>query len=141
MKKLVLFTTLFILSLLVAACGGPSGTPFAVQVVPADPNDPASVVNAFFIARSAFDTNASMQYVNDSSVIVSGEETFTGTADIRDFVQSRIDSNLQFTVSNAQVNGDSVTFNVEAFKNGQSVQNLSGQATVQGGIIVAMTLK
>jgi hypothetical protein len=139
MKKFAFGLSLLILVSLIAACT-PSGTPFPVDLVAADPANPASVVNAFFVARSAFNIDAAMQYINDSSVLVSFEDTYTGTAEIRDFLQTRADSNYQFEVSNSQVSGNQVTFTLKVYQNGQELNNFDGTATVQGGVITSMTL-
>lgn len=137
MKRFTLIAAFLALVIFVTACGPPSGTPFSVSLVQADPNDPASMVNAFFVARSAFNTDAALQYVNDSTVINS-EGTYTGTGQIRDFIQNRADANIQFEVTNPQVNGDQVTFTLIVYQNGQEINQLNGQATVQNGVIVSL---
>ena len=141
MKRITILLILVTLTLSVSACG-PSGTPFPVDLVQADPGNPASVVTAFFTARSAFNADAAMQYVNESTVISNPFGTFTGTAQIRqDVVQGMIDENTQFTVLNPQTNGDIVTFDLQVYVNGQETDVLSGQAVVQNGIIVGLTLE
>lgn len=140
MKRLVVLSTLIFLILIAAACT-PSGTPFPVEYVPADPGNPASVVNAFFTARSAFNLDAAMQYVNDSTVIVNPRGTHTGIDQIREMVQSMMDDNFQFEITSSQTNGDQVTFKMQAYQNGQAVEIVNGQAVVQGGVIASMTLE
>jgi limonene-1,2-epoxide hydrolase len=140
MKRLAVLSTLLFLVLIAAACT-PSGTPFPVEYVPADPGNPASVVNAFFTARSAFNLDAAMQYVNDSTVIVNPRGTHTGVDQIREMVQSMMDDNFQFEITSSQTNGDQVTFKMQAYQNGQAVEMVNGQAVVQGGVIASMTLE
>ena len=140
MKRLAVLSTLVFLVLIAAACS-PSGTPFPVEYVPADPGNPASVVNAFFTARSAFNLEAAMQYVNDSTVIVNPRGTHTGVDQIREMVQSMMDDNFQFEITSSQTNGDQVTFKMQAYQNGQAVEMVNGQAVVQGGVIASMTLE
>lgn len=140
MKRLSTLAIFLALAVIATACGGtPSGTPFAVSVVQADLNDPVSVVNAFFIARSAFDTNAAMQYIDENSVIIS-DDTFSGSAEIRDFIQARANENYQFEVTNPQVNGNQVTFTLVVYQNGVEVTQVNGQATVQNGVIPSLTI-
>ncbi|MEA3438763.1 MAG: nuclear transport factor 2 family protein [Chloroflexota bacterium] len=140
MKRLAVLSTLVFLVLIAAACA-PSGTPFPAEYVPADPGNPASVVNAFFTARSAFNLDAAMQYVNDSTVIVNPRGTHTGVDQIREMVQSMMDENFQFEITSSQTNGDQVTFKMQAYQNGQAVEMVNGQAVVQGGVIASMTLE
>lgn len=132
------FAIFVVLLLFTAACGAaPSGTPFPVSVVEADLNDPASVVNAFFVARSAFDIDTAMQYVNESTTIES-EGTHSGAGEIRDFIQDRANKNFQFEVTSTQVNGDQVDFTFKVYLNGEEINQIDGQATVQNGVIVYM---
>ena len=141
MKIKISFLVLGIIALLIAACG-PAGTPFAVEIVQADPANPASVVNAYFTARSAFNTNAALQYITEGTVITNPFGTFTGIEEIRtEVIEDAINENVQFTVQNPQVDGERVNFNAQVHVNGQATDLISGQAVVQNGKIVAMTLE
>lgn len=132
------FAIFVVLIIFTAACGAaPTGTPFPVSIVGADLNDPASVVNAFFVARSAFDIDTAMQYVNESTTIES-EGTHTGVEKIRDFIQDRANKNFQFVVTSSQVNGDQVNFTFTVYLSGEEINQIDGQATVQNGVIVFM---
>lgn len=141
MKIKISFLVFGIIALLISACG-PAGTPFAVEIVQADPADPASVVNAYFTARSAFNTEAALQYITEGTVITNPFGTFTGIEEIKTgVIEDSINENVQFTVQNPQVDGERVNFNAQVYVNGQATDLVSGQAVVQNGKIVAMTLE
>jgi hypothetical protein len=141
MKIIKSLPILGIIGLLIAACG-PAGTPFAVEIVQADPADPASVVNAYFTARSAFKTDAALQYIPEGTVITNPFGTFTGIEEIKtEVIEDSINENVQFTMQNPQVNGERVNFTAQVYVNGQATDLITGQAVVQNGKIVAMTLE
>jgi hypothetical protein len=141
MKFKTSFLVFGIIALLIAACG-PAGTPFTVEIVQADPADPASVVNAYFTARSAFNTEVALQYITEGTVITNPFGTFTGIEEIKTgVIEDSINENVQFIVQNPQVDGERVNFNTQVYVNGQATDLVSGQAVVQNGKIVAMTLE
>ena len=141
MKIIKSLPILCIIVFFIAACG-PAGTPFAVEMVQADPADPASVVNAYFTARSAFNTEAALQYITEGTVITNPFGTFTGIEEIKTgVIEDSINENVQFTMQNPQVDGERVNFNAQVYVNGQATDLVSGQAVVQNGKIVAMTLE
>ena len=96
----------------------------------------------YFTARSAFNTNAALQYITEGTVITNPFGTFTGIDEIRTgVIEDSINENVQFTVQNPQVDGERVNFNTQVYVNGQATDLVTGQAVVQNGKIVAMTLE
>jgi len=141
MKKLTYILLTIILTALLVSCGGPKGTPFPVNLIEANPNDPASVVQAFFAARSAFNTDVALSYLTEDSQIVSREASSTGLAAAQKFIQKRVDKNYQFELSNVKASGNSVTFDFKVFQNGKSVQEGTGEAQVKDGKILVLNLQ
>jgi hypothetical protein len=75
-------------------------------------------------------------------VITNPFGTFTGLEEIKTgVIEDSINENVQFIVQNPQVDGERVNFNTQVYVNGQATDLVSGQAVVQNGKIVAMTLE
>ena len=134
---------LILIGWLLAACGGGSGTPLSIAPITADPNDPAAVVKAFFTNRSAFDIDATMQYVAANIYFENAQTSITGSAQFRTFLQERADDTYQFVEDTpAQTSGNSVSFSFRVYQHGSELsEKATGEAVVENGKIVQLILE
>ncbi len=141
MNKFHFLAILIVIVLMFTACSG-DGTPLPITAITVDPKDPASVVRAFFINRSALDIDGAMQTVSANVVFENPQATLNGASEVRAYIEERANDGFQFEAVEVTANGNQVTFNFKVYKNGTAASEAAqGEATVQNGKITKMTLR
>ena len=141
------FALLMIMVLMIsalAACGGgtpppaPAGAVEALQAALAAVNaaDPASILKAHYAARNAYDLENALALVADDAVFTTPNGDYAGKAKIEDLLVTIYSGGNQFTLSDIQVNGNTVTFTVVVDDGSGNPTTLSGETVIQDGVIV-----
>lgn len=151
MKKwfaLMMISVLLVSAL--AACGGggtpppaPAGALEAMQAAIAEvnPADAASVLKAHYAARNAYNLENALALVADNAVFTTPNGTSEGKAKIEDLLVTIYSGGNQFTLSDIQVNGSTVTFTVTVDSGDGQPTTLAGEAVIQDNLIVSLTTK
>ena len=109
----------------------------ASACAPAQPTDPASVMQAFYDALTAGDVDEAMSYVADDAKFILFE-VHIGKTYARDIFQEEVDRNSHFELSDLKLEGDTVTWNLKR-TSGPLVYETIVEAVVQDGKIVSYT--
>ncbi len=99
--------------------------------------DPIAVIQAFHAALNSGDLDEAMSYVADHAKFIT-DNVYIGKAEVRDFLQGEVDRNIHYELSGLKLEGDIVTWNVQATSDLGEFENPT-EALVQGGKIVSLT--
>ena len=98
--------------------------------------DPVSVLKAHYAARNAYDLENALALVADNAVFTTPNGDYEGKAKIEDLLVTIYSGGNQFTLSDIQVNGNTVTFTVVVDDGSGNPTTLSGETVIQDGVIV-----
>ena len=122
--------TIVIISMLVIAVGSACASTQPTT-------DPIAVIQAFHDALNSGDLDEAMSYVTDHAKFIT-DNVYIGKAEVRDFFQGEVDRNTHYELSGLKLEGDIVTWNVQAASDLGGFESPS-EALVRDGKIVSFT--
>lgn len=116
---------------------GSLGTLAASASAPAQAQDPVTVVQTYYDAYNNKDVDAAMENIAADAIFINPIGTFKGADEIRAHLQSIINDDLKFELSNFVNDNGRVTYGYEVIIGGETVETgTDGLTIVKDGKIV-----